>query len=527
MPAIIPSPTTKPPPHDPVPATRGSLARGGAGPVVARRSKRRGGAVIDLRPVINLIARIGFVLGLMMALPAVIDYQARDPNWVRMVQSMLIVTVLSALIATASRSRAGSLTIEQSFLLTSGLWLVLPLIGALPLMLGAPALSFTDAYFESMSGLTTTGTTAIPKLDDLPPGANMWRAILQWSGGLGIVVVAMVFLPVMKVGGMQFFRSEGFDTLGKVLPRAGQIAAEMTWLYLGITIACAVMFIASGMSFYDALLHALTTCSTGGFSNYDASFGGFIGPAEWVASLFMVLASIPFVRMIQATRGDFVPLWRDTQVRTYLRWIFYSVAVIVAYRMLYIHQTMHPWDTVRETTFNVITIFSGTGFASTNVLEWGHLPFVVLFCVGLIGGCTGSTGCSVKIFRYQVLFEAIRAQIRRMQSPHRLYSLRLSGQRLEHDVVYSVMAFFTMFVLTFGLLIVGLALTGLHPKTALTGAWTAIANIGPVWGPEVSYNGSIASFPTAAKWLMTLGMYLGRLELMSVFVLLLPRFWRG
>ena len=488
---------------------------------------RQSVAMIDFRPVVHIIGRITFALGAMMIFPALIDYAAGDPNWLRMAQSMLIVMVISGLVVAATHSAPRGLNIEQSFLLTSGLWLVLPLAGALPLMIGAPGLSFTDAFFESMSGLTTTGTTVIPALDNLPPGANMWRGILQWSGGLGIVVVAMVFLPVMKVGGMQFFRSEGFDTLGKVLPRAGQIAAEMTWIYLGITVACTLLYIVTGMSPYDAMLHALTTCSTGGFSNYDASFGTFIGPAEWVSSVFMVLASIPFVRMIQAARGDFRPFWRDTQIRAYLRYIFYAVAVIVLYRLAYIHQTSHPWEVLRETTFNVITIFSGTGYASTNVLLWGHLPFALLFCVALIGGCTGSTGCSVKIFRYQVLFQAVRAQIKRMQSPHRLYPLRLAGKRLDAEVVNSVMAFFTMFVLTFGLLIVGLALTGLHPKTALTGAWTAIANVGPVWGPEVTGNGSIQRFPELAKWLMTFGMYLGRLELVSVFVLLLPRFWRN
>ena len=195
-----------------------------------------------------------------------------------------------------------------------------------------------------------------------------------------------------------------------------------------------------------------------------------------------MLASIPFVRMIQAARGDFKPIWRDTQIRAYLRYIFYAVAIIVLYRLFYMHQGADPWDVTRETTFNVITIFSGTGFASTNVLQWGHLPFALLFCVALIGGCTGSTGCSVKIFRYQVLFQAIRAQIKRMQSPHRLYPLRLEGKRLDQDVVDSVMSFFTLFILTFGLLIVGLALTGLHPRTALTGAWTAIANVGAAEG---------------------------------------------
>ncbi|WBU65392.1 TrkH family potassium uptake protein [Paracoccus aerodenitrificans] len=482
--------------------------------------------MIDIRPVAHTIAKISVALGAMMVVPAVIDFAAGDPNWIRMTQSMLIVLVVSGLVMAATSSAKHSLTIEQSFLLTSGLWLVLPLIGALPLMIGAPGLNFTDAYFESMSGLTTTGTTVIPQLDNLPAGTNMWRALLQWAGGLGIVVVAMVFLPVMKVGGMQFFRSEGFDTLGKVLPRAGQIAAEMTWIYLGITVACTLLYIVTGMSAYDAMLHALTTCSTGGFSNYDASFGKFIGPAEWVATLFMVLASIPFVRMVQAIRGDVMPLWRDTQVRAYVRWMFYAIGVIVVYRLAYIGQTDDPWDVIRETSFNVMTIFSGTGFASTNVLEWGHLPFAVLFCVGLIGGCTGSTGCSVKIFRYQVLFQAVRAQIRRMQSPHRLYPLRLAGKRLDQDVVDSVMTFFTMFILTLGLLIVGLSLIGLHPKTALTAAWTAVANIGPVWGPEITSNGSIEQFPDAAKWLMSFGMYLGRLELISVLVLLLPRFWR-
>ena len=493
------------------------------GPGPARQS----GAMIDIRPVAHIIGRITFALGAMMVFPTLIDYAAGDANWLAMAQSMGIVLVLSGLVIAATRSATPGLTIEQSFLLTSGLWLVLPLAGALPLMIGAPGLDFTDAFFEAMSGLTTTGTTVIPKLDGLPPGANMWRAILQWSGGLGIVVVAMVFLPVMKVGGMQFFRSEGFDTLGKVLPRAGQIAAEMIWVYLGITAACALLYVIAGMSAYDAVFHALTTCSTGGFSNYDASFGTFAGPAEWVSSLFMILASIPFVRMVQAFRGDVLPIWRDMQIRAYLRWIFLSVAVIVLYRLAWLDQGDDPQGMLREVTFNTITIFSGTGFASTDVLEWGHLPFAILFCVALIGGCTGSTACSVKIFRYQVLFQAVRAQIRRMQSPHRLYPLRLGGKRLEGDVVDSVMTFFTLFVLTFGLLIVGLALTGLHPKTALTGAWTAIANVGPVWGPEITANGSVEPFPDSAKWLMALGMYLGRLELISVIVLLMPRFWRG
>lgn len=462
-----------------------------------------------------------------MMLPMLVDWWQGDPHWTAFLQAGLLSTVLGSLVSLATRGDDRSLTIQQAFLLTAGLWAVLPAVGALPFMLGEPRASFVDAYFEAMSGLTTTGTTVFPELDILPQGTHLWRAILHWAGGLGIVVVAMVFLPVMKVGGMQFFRSEGFDTLGKILPRAGQIAAEMTRLYLVLTAACTVTFILLGMTGFDAIVQALGTVSTGGFSNYDASFGAFPGAPEWAASVFMILASIPFIRMVQATRGQFAPIWTDPQIRAYLRWIGYACAIILAYRIAVLDPRAPVLDIARETVFNVVSTFSGTGFLSVNVLEWGALPVAVLFICGLIGGCTGSTGCSVKVFRYLVLFRAVGTQLKRMRSPHRVHALRYDGQPLGRDVVDSVMAFFTLFMLSFGLLIVALALTGLHPRTALTAAWTAIANIGPVWGPEITANGSVAQFPDSAKWIMILGMFLGRLELVSVLVLLLPRFWRG
>lgn len=482
--------------------------------------------MIDLRPVVHPIGRIVAALGAAMLLPMAVDYWHGDPHWQVFLQCGVLTVVVGLLMAVATRGDHGALNIQQAFLITSGLWAVLPILGALPFVLGQPHASFTDAFFEAMSGVTTTGTTAFPRLDGLPRGTHLWRGILQWSGGLGIVVVAMVFLPVMKVGGMQFFRSEGFDTLGKVLPRAGEIAAEMTRIYVMLTVACILTYIMLGMTGFDAVVHALTTSSTGGFSNYDASFGAYLGAPEWAASVFMVLASIPFIRMVQALRGNFVPLWQDTQIRAYLRWIFYSCAVIVIYRLIFMPEDTGVLEMVRETVFNTVSTFSGTGFASTDMTAWGHFPFAILFVVGLIGGCTGSTGCSVKVFRYLVLFQAVRAQMRRMHSPHRVYPLRYEGRPLETDVVDSVMAFFTLFTLTFGILIVGLSLSGLDSKTALTAAWTAIANIGPAWGPEITANGSVAEFPTSAKWMMILGMYLGRLELVSVLVLLLPRFWR-
>lgn len=483
--------------------------------------------MMDMRPVFHPIGKVVAALGLSMSLPMAVDWWFGDPHWIVFLECGLLTFFIGTILALATQNDSKNIEIEQAFVLTAGLWAILPVFGALPFVLGAPHAGLTDAYFEAMSGLTTTGTTAFAELDPLPRGTGLWRGILHWIGGLGIVVVAMIFLPIMKVGGMQFFKSEGFDTLGKILPRAGEIAAQMTQIYVILTIACIFTFVLLGMGGLDAVIHALGTVSTGGFSNYDASFGKFLGAAEWAACVFMILASIPFIRMVQAMRGQMIPLWRDIQVRTYFRWMAYACIVIILYRLVIFDDPENLTSMIRETVFNTVSVFSGTGFTSTDMTLWGHFPLAVLIFCGLIGGCTGSTGCSVKIFRYMVLFRAVHSQIRRIHSPHRVYSLTLDGRPLEKDVIDSVMAFFTLFVITFGLLVVALAFTGLHTKTALTGAWTAVANIGPVWGPEITANGSISEFPPTAKWAMIVGMYLGRLELVSALVLLLPRFWRS
>lgn len=482
--------------------------------------------MIDIRPVANSIGKLVITLGAAMVLPMIVDWWAGDPHWKSFLEAAILTMLAGGLITLATAGASKALSMEQAFLMTASIWAVLPAAGALPFVIGAPHASFTDAYFEAMSGLTTTGTTVFTNLDQLPRGINLWRTFLNWAGGLGIIVVAMIFLPVMKVGGMQFFKSEGFDTLGKILPRAFDIARETTGVYIALTAVCMIVYILLGMNGFDALVLALSTCSTGGFSNYDASFAPFIGPLEYAAAFFMILASIPFIRMVQLIRGSVQPMWRDVQIRAYLRWIFYAIAAIVVYRLLWL-EAKEPLSIIRETVFNVVSTFSGTGLVSTDLTGWGHFPLVVLIIVGLIGGCTGSTSCSVKVFRYLVLIQAVKTQLRRMQSPHRVFPLLYDGNPLEQDVVDSVMSFFTLFMLTFGLLIVGLAMTGLHPRTALTGAWTAIANVGVIWGPELTPSGAVTNLPTAAKWLMAIGMYIGRLELLTVLVLFLPRFWRS
>ncbi|MBL4918253.1 TrkH family potassium uptake protein [Szabonella alba] len=482
--------------------------------------------MIDLRPVGYVIGLLLMALAAMMLFPMMLDLVAGNSNWAGFLESAIVTALFGAILSLACANGSGrGLTLQQTFLLTTATWVMMPLFGALPFIIGAPDASVTDAVFESMSGMTTTGTTAFVALDSLPPGTNLWRGILQWLGGLGIVIVAMIFLPVMKVGGMQFFRSEGFDTLGKVLPRALDISSALIQIYIALTVVCAVVYFALGMSGFDAVMHALTTVSTGGFSNYDASFSVFAGPLEYVSVLFMVLASLPFIRFIQLTQGSLLPLWQDPQVRAYVRWMAYATLAIVAYRVLALEHDF--FDALRQSLFNLASINSGTGYASADVAAWGAFPFVIAILAGLVGGCTSSTGCSVKVFRYLVVFEAIRVQIRRLQSPQAVIEPRYQGQRIGRDVIDSVIVFFTMFILTFGVLAVALSLTGLHTRTAFTAAWTAVANIGPVWGPEVSRNGGVTDFPASARWIMIFGMLVGRLELLSVYVLFMARFWRA
>ncbi|HMO07843.1 MAG TPA: TrkH family potassium uptake protein [Paracoccaceae bacterium] len=482
--------------------------------------------MIDLRPVGYVIGLLVAVLGAMMLFPLALDLASGSANWRAFAASAAVTGVAGSVLALAcANSLSRGLNLQQVFLLTAGTWIVLPVFGAVPLILGAPDLGYTDALFETVSGMTTTGTTILTGIDALPLGTNLWRGILQWLGGLGIVIVAMIFLPVMKVGGMQFFRSEGFDTLGKVLPRALDISSALIQIYIVLTLACALVYFALGMSGFDAVMHALTTVSTGGFSNYDASFGRFQGTAEYAAVVFMVLASLPFIRFIQLAQGDLRPLWRDVQVRAYLRWIGYATAAVMVYELAVAR--MRPEQTFRESLFNIVSTFSGTGYSSVDLSAWGPFALVVLIAVGLIGGCTSSTGCSVKVFRYLILFEAVKAQVARLTSPSAVVFVRYEGRRVERETIDSVIVFFTLFILSFGILVVALSLTGLGTRASITAAWTSIANVGPVFGVEVGPTGAVDGFPLAAKWLMMAGMIVGRLEMMAVYVLFLRSFWRA
>lgn len=482
--------------------------------------------MIDLRPVGYVVGLLVAVLGLTMLVPMGVDYWVGNGHAGAFFTSAILTVLTGGFIALAcANAVTGRMNIQQTFLLTSGVWAVLPLFGAIPFAFGATQASYTDAYFEAMSGLTTTGSTVFDNLDDLPSGLLLWRSMLQWFGGIGIIVVAMAFLPELRVGGMQIFRSESFDTDGKVLPRAAEIASRISVVYLALTLMCGFSYLAVGMGFFDALNHAMTTIATGGFSTHNDSFAFFQGSAEYVAALFMLLASLPFVRYVQLLAGSSVPLFHDSQIRAFLISVLILILTMSFFRI--VMQGSDFGEAVREATFNITSIITGTGYASTDYQLWGSFPMAVFFFIGLIGGCAGSTCCSVKVFRYQILFAAVTNQIKRIHSPNGVFKLKYDGHSLSEEVVSSVMAFLTLFLVTLGVVAVMLSATGLDFITSVSGAATAIANVGPGLGDQIGPTGNFGELNSAAKWILAFAMLMGRLELMVVFVLFTSRFWRA
>ncbi|SMX27890.1 Trk system potassium uptake protein TrkH [Pelagimonas phthalicica] len=483
--------------------------------------------MFDIRPVAYVIGLLVTILGATMFLPMLVDIAEGRGHWPVFLESALITIMSGGLTALAcSNAVKKGLSIQQTFLLTTGVWLALPVFGALPFMIGETHSSYTDAFFEAMSGLTTTGSTVLSGLDDLPKGLLLWRGLLQWIGGIGIIVVAMVFLPELRVGGMQIFRSEGFDTMGKILPRATQISSSISTIYVSLTLICAGGYLLSGMDPFDATVHAMTTVATGGFANYDASFGAFSASAEYVCVVFMMLAALPFVRFVQMTAlRDVRPLFQDSQVRGFFVTAIVIVALVAFWR--YSIGDANGEEAYRKVLFNVVSILTGTGYASQDYGLWGGFAVALFFFVGLIGGCAGSTACSVKIFRYQLLFASISTQLRRIRSPSGVFTTRYAGVPVGAEVMSSVMSFFVFFVVSLGVLSVALSLTGLDFITSVSGAATALANVGPGLGDQIGPAGNFADIGDPAKWMLSFAMLAGRLELLAVYAIFTIRFWRA
>ena len=477
------------------------------------------------------------VLAAAMLVPAAVDAASDNPDWQVFAASSAVTLFAGVALAITSRGGDTNLGTRQAFILTAASWLVIAAFAALPFAFSDLDMSYTDAFFESMSGITTTGSTVIVGLDFAPPGLLLWRALLQWLGGIGIIVMALSVLPMLRVGGMQLFRMEHSDKSDKVLPRAAQIASAIGLIYAALTLICAACYALSGMSWFDAVAHAMTTLATGGFSTFDRSLGHFEAPAiHYVAIVFMVIGGMPFVLYLRAVRGQPGALFRDTQVQWFLAIVTVAVTLMTLY--LLVHEppaaegTLAPpeptglEEAFRLAAFNVVSMVTGTGYATAPFDRWGDFAVAALFLLMVVGGCAGSTTCGIKVFRIQVLYATTSAQLAKLLHPHGIYTPYYNRKPIPEAVAESVTSFFFLFAVSFCAVALGLSLMGLDFLTSMSGAATSLANVGPGLGEVIGPEGSFKSLPDAAKWLLSFAMLLGRLELFTVLVMLSPDFWK-
>ena len=416
------------------------------------------------------------------------------------------------------------LNLQQAFLLTALSWLSIAIFGSLPFVFSSTEFSFTNAFFESMSGITTTGSTIISNLEIIPKGILFWRAILQWLGGIGIIVMAITLMPLMNVGGMQLFKISSNDSSEKILPKSKEIALRLIYIYSILTALCAISYKALGMNFFDSLTHSMTTIATGGFSNYNDSIGFFNNIyIEISAMVFIILGSLPFIAYIKFLSGNKKIFFSDIQIKTFLKIIAISIFILVVYLILNNSGQLN----LRYIFFNVISILTGTGYVNAQYDNWGSFPIILFLGLMFIGGCAGSTTCGIKIFRIQILYSFIVNHLKKIIYPKGIFILKYNQNTVGDKFVASIISFIYMYLVIFFIIAALLSLTGLDFITAISGAATSISNVGPGLGSIIGPNGNFSTLPDLSKWILTLGMILGRLELFAILVLFLPSFWKN
>jgi trk system potassium uptake protein TrkH len=408
---------------------------------------------------------------------------------------------------------------RDMYLLTVSSWIVVCVFAALPFLL-TQHISYTDSFFESMSGITATGSTVLSGLDSMSPGILIWRSMLHWLGGIAVAI-----LPLLRIGGMRLFQTESSDRSEKVMPRSHMVAKYIVLAYVGFTTLGSLGFWAAGMSLFDAINHAMSAISTGGFSTSDQSLAKWPQPAvHWVAIVVMILGSLPFTLYVATLRGNRGALFRDEQVRGLLGLLLATWLVMTLW---YWATTDLPWyDALRHVALNVTSVVTTTGFALGDYSLWGNFALMFFFYLGFIGGCSGSTAGGVKIFRFQVAYILLKANLNQLIHPRAVLKQTYNGHRLDDEIVRSILTFSFFFTITICVIALLLSLLGLDWMTALTGAASTVSGVGPGLGETIGPAGNFATLPDAAKWILSLGMLLGRLEIITVLVLCIPAFWR-
>ena len=441
--------------------------------------------------------------------------------------SAFVTSFIGILLVLTNREENKKLNLQQAFLLTSLSWLSVAIFGCLPFLLSDLNLNFIDSFFESMSGITTTGSTIITDLDNAPKGILIWRAILQWLGGIGIIGMAITILPLLNIGGMQLFKLEGSDTTEKILPKTREITLIISSIYLLLTFLCGISYWFFGMSFFDSVAHSMTTIATGGFSTYTDSIGYFQNPQiEIVSIVFIIFGSLPFIAYLKFIKGDKKVFIKDSQIIGLFFILFFSVILMFLY-LFFTNDNYNYLDNIRISTFNVLSILSGTGYVTTDFSMWGKFPLIFFLFLMFVGGCAGSTTCGIKIFRFQILWYFIQNQIKKLVYPRGVFPMKYNNKKISDTFIYSIISFIFLYFLIFFILAGLLSLDGLDFITAISGSATAISNVGPGLGDVIGPNGDFSDLPNFSKLSLSFGMLLGRLEMFAVLVLFFPSFWKN
>jgi trk system potassium uptake protein TrkH len=478
------------------------------------------------KTVFFLIGILLVVLGVSMLAPYFIQLIYSE-NSHSFISSAFVTVFIGILFILANLEKEFKLNLKQTFLFSTLAWLMVAIFGSLPFLLSPKEFTFSEAFFESMSGITTTGATIITNLDTSPKSILLWRAIMQWLGGIGIVVMAITILPLLKVGGMQLFKMEGPDSTEKILPKTNEVASIIISTYLVLTLLCGLFYWLFGMSIFDSISHAMTTIATGGFSTHNDSIGFFKSSnIEIIASIFIILGSIPFISYLKFVQGNKKIFFQDVQIKGLIYLLFISIIIMFFY-LLFINYESSILDKIRISSFNVISILSGTGYVTDDFGLWGNFSLIFFLFLMFIGGCAGSTACGIKIFRLQMLFIFLINQIKKLIYPNSIIITKYNNQKISDSFINSVIIFIFSFLFIFFILAMLLSISGLDFLTAISGAASAISNVGPGLGEMIGPDGNYKTIPDLSKWILSMGMLLGRLELFAVLVLFFPTFWRN
>lgn len=481
--------------------------------------------MIDLKPVIFINGILLIILAAAMGVPATVDALSGDSDWQVFALSALVSLFIGAAMSLGAQpARHDPLTTRQAFLLTASAWHLLSAFAALPFIFSALNLSVADGFFEAASGLTTTGSTVIVGLDDAPKGILLWRGLLNWLGGVGIIVMAVAILPILRIGGMQLFKMESSDKSDKVKPRITQVASSILVVYVTFTAVSALAMWLSGMTLFEAVCHAFAALGTGGFSTSDQSLAKWGPLTQWVTIGAMLLGGMPFALFVTPWKHKRWPFLKDSQIRWFLNFVAFFALVLAFWQWAF--NDMEPGEALTHATFNVVSVVTTTGFVSTDYDAWGGFAQCVFFILLFIGGCTGSTAGGVKVFRWEVLFKLAGVHLKRLLHPHGIFVVDFNHRAMPQSVLDSVLGFVTVFFLTFAIFALTLTVVGMDLISALSGSAQALSNVGPGLGRIIGPAGNFKSIPELAKWIMAFEMILGRLELFTVIVLFTRSFWR-